>query len=616
MSSSRIQAEWGRSLARSAALAGCLLSLLAVSAFPIAAQAASRGGAAGGAGGSTAGGSTAGTAGGAGSTGTGAGKGDGAGSSAGSAGGGGPGDGGGAGGRGGSDLWLTRQRQPPGMADRFGSGEDGPVFRRQPGWRPVWRRGPGPRLRPGDGPVLVEDPGSDPLSDQPRRRKLPPRLVRHIHPKGETLPVTAHMLPVRPPALPRVVAVAPRPHRLPVALSSRTVTAPARLENEVLFELRPRLPEGTLSAVLRQYGLEALREDRIRLLDTTLVRARLVAPRRTVDAVLADLRTDARVASAGPNGLFTLQGGPDAAGAAPVALPPATQPPAAQPPALQWSVARLKLDAVHRITRGKDVTVAVIDSGVDLRHPEFAGSTVAEIDFADGAPAPHAHGTAMVGAILAHQRLVGVAPDVHVLVLRAFTGEAATSGAAGTTDHIVRALDEAAARGAGVVNLSFAGPADAYVGRMLAALRQKGIAAVAAAGNAGPASPPLYPAADPNVIAVTAIDARDRLYGSANRGPFICVAAPGVDVLEPAPGSAYQMSTGTSVAAAQVAGIAALILARDPQVKPDELRRILTETASKAPLAPAEVGAGVVDPDHAIQSLATRPAVSQAAAGS
>ena len=102
---------------------------------------------------------------------------------------------------------------------------------------------------------------------------------------------------------------------------------------------------------------------------------------------------------------------------------------------------------------------------------------------------------------------------------------------------------------------------------------------VAAAGNAGPKSPPLYPAANPNVIAVSATDAQDRLFAASNRGSYIALAAPGVDIFLPAPDEKYQMTSGTSFSAAYVSGLAALMLERNPALKPNEVRAILMTTA-------------------------------------
>ena len=105
---------------------------------------------------------------------------------------------------------------------------------------------------------------------------------------------------------------------------------------------------------------------------------------------------------------------------------------------------------------------------------------------------------------------------------------------------------------------------------------------IAAAGNAGPKSPPLFPGAYPNVIAVTATDVDDKLFAGANRGKYVSVAAPGVDILVPAPENAYQLTTGTSVAAAEVSGIVALLLERNPKLTPADIRRILTSERKAA----------------------------------
>jgi subtilisin family serine protease len=102
------------------------------------------------------------------------------------------------------------------------------------------------------------------------------------------------------------------------------------------------------------------------------------------------------------------------------------------------------------------------------------------------------------------------------------------NSAEGTTYNIVKGMDWAVAQGARVINMSFAGPHDPELERRISDARKRGIILIAAAGNAGPKSKPLYPAADRNVIAVTATDADDKLFAEANRGGHIAVAAPGV----------------------------------------------------------------------------------------
>jgi subtilisin family serine protease len=132
---------------------------------------------------------------------------------------------------------------------------------------------------------------------------------------------------------------------------------------------------------------------------------------------------------------------------------------------------------------------------------------------------------------------------------------------------------------------------------------------IAAAGNAGPNSPPLFPAADANVIAVTATDPKDAVFSGANRGNHIAVAAPGVDVLVPAPEGTYQFTTGTSVAAAEVSGAAALLLQRNPSLKPAEVRKILMDTARHlaAGVRDRNFGAGLVDALRAVSAVRAAP---------
>ena len=199
--------------------------------------------------------------------------------------------------------------------------------------------------------------------------------------------------------------------------------------------------------------------------------------------------------------------------------------PATEGDAAQYAVAQLRLPQAHALARGMNVTIAVIDSGVDVKHPELANSVADSFDALGSKEGPHVHGTGIAGAIVAHARLMGSAPEARLLAIRAFG--AGSKGAESTSYVILRGLDYAAEHGAQIINMSFAGPKDPLIERGIAATAARGILMVAAAGNAGAKSPPLYPAANPNVIAVSGTDAQDKLFAASNRGNHIAIAAPG-----------------------------------------------------------------------------------------
>ncbi|MEM7429905.1 MAG: S8 family serine peptidase [Pseudomonadota bacterium] len=149
----------------------------------------------------------------------------------------------------------------------------------------------------------------------------------------------------------------------------------------------------------------------------------------------------------------------------------------------------------------------------------------------------------------------------------------------GETFHLLRGLDWAAGNGAKVVNLSFAGPRDPLMERALRAAEEQGIVAVAAAGNRGPRAKPAYPAAYDDVIAVTATDQRDRLYRRSNRGDYIHIAAPGVNIFSASGKKGYRFRSGTSMATAYVSGAAAILLQRKPDLTPADIATRLAATA-------------------------------------
>src|SRR5262249_43027988 len=234
-------------------------------------------------------------------------------------------------------------------------------------------------------------------------------------------------------------------------------------------------------------------------------------------------------------------------------------------------------------------------SEIDVTHPDLEGVVTKRFDAVGTPEISHAHGTGMAGAIPAPQRLLGTAPAARLLPVAALSTTA--PAAPKTPVHITTSRNRAVQEGARIINMSFAGPRDPSLARALRAAYDKGIVLIAAAGNAGPKSPPLFPGADPYVIAVTATDVNDKLFTGANRGKYISVAAPGVDILVPAPEGEYQISTGTSVAAAEVSGIVALLLERNPKLTPADIRRILTASAKR--IAPGErddnFGSGLID---------------------
>ena len=370
------------------------------------------------------------------------------------------------------------------------------------------------------------------------------------------------------------------------------------IAGEIVAELNGSLTDAQADELARRHGLTRLQSRNFPLVAATFGLFR-IADRRSVETVSRELGADASVRSVQPNFRYLLQ---DQKAALTEGDP------------AQYAVAKLRLPEAHTLAHGANVTVAVIDSGIDVKHPELANAVVDSFDALGSKEGPHVHGTGIAGAIVAHARLMGSAPAARILAIRAFG--MASNGAESNSFVVLKGLDYAAAHGAQIVNMSFAGPKDALIERGIAAAAARGIVMVAASGNAGPKSPPLYPAANANVIAVSATDAKDRLFAASNRGGYIAVAAPGVDIFLPAPDEKYQMTSGTSFSAAYVSGIVALMLERNPALKPDEVRAILMKTARDlgAPGRDDLFGAGEADACSAVSAVATAPAVPVVAA--
>src|SRR5712664_414791 len=377
----------------------------------------------------------------------------------------------------------------------------------------------------------------------------------------------------------------------------QTVLNSRKIAGEIVAEIDGSLSDAQADELARRHRLERIGSQNFPLIGGTIGLFR-ITDRRAVETASRELAADASVRSVQPNFRYLLQ---DQKATSTEGDP------------AQYALLKLRLPQAHTLAHGANVTIAVIDSGIDIRHPELANAIAGSFDALGSKEGPHVHGTGIAGAIVSHARLMGSAPAARILAIRAFG--VAPGGAESTSFVILKGLDYAAANGAQIVNMSFAGPKDALIERGIAAAAAKGIVMVAAAGNAGAKSPPLYPAANANVIAVSATDAQDKLFTASNRGGHIAISAPGVDIFLPAPDEKYQITSGTSFSAAYISGLAALMLERNPALKPNEVRAILMKTARDlgAPGRDDLFGAGEADAFAAVSAVVTAPAAPVAA---
>jgi len=387
---------------------------------------------------------------------------------------------------------------------------------------------------------------------------------------------------------------------------------PGPVPRQILVLIDQDQPKSLASELARTYGLERISSERVSLLK---VRAELMRVKqgRSQEAVLEALQRDARVRSAQPNQQYLPSIGDAPGSSEPVEderrSPEQRESPGLQPAIPQYAPRKLGLPEAHQLALGRNVAIAVIDSAVDVRHPDLRGAVSRSFNAA-GRPdvAPDYHGTAVAGIIRAHGLVYGAAPQCAILAVRAFRAHEETEGPTTTTHILISAVDWAVRNGARVLNMSFIGAHDPALQQTLSAANRTGVVVVAAAGNGGPTAPPVYPAAYPDVIAVTAVDERDQRYEYANRGSYIALAAPGVDILAPVERGGYAYVSGTSFAAAYVSAIAALLLERDPSLDPRSILDLLATGAEH--LGPTsrddDFGAGRVNAYSSLKLLANQ----------
>ena len=268
-----------------------------------------------------------------------------------------------------------------------------------------------------------------------------------------------------------------------------------------------------------------------------------------------------------------------------------------------WGHDNLRLKELHAAgRRGKGVTVAVVDTGLDAAHPDLSAQVVARTDFTGQGPDDgNGHGTHCGGIAAAAENgggIVGAAPDAKLLGAKVLS-----NSGSGLSTWIARGIRWAADNGADIISLSLGGPGpDGDTQAAVAYAIAKGCWVVAAAGNdGGPASS--YPGNYPGVVCVAATDPQDRRASFSTINPENDVSAPGVNIFSTLPGNRYGRMSGTSMATPYVSGSLACVrgalkAAGKPVPPADELLLAIAATAKDIPPSGRDSGTGwgLLDP--------------------
>ena len=279
---------------------------------------------------------------------------------------------------------------------------------------------------------------------------------------------------------------------------------------------------------------------------------------------------------------------------------------------LQWHLDALRIPEAHKISKGDGVTVAVIDSGVDVTHPDLEGQVLAGHGIGSDAAAdgrkdsdPEGHGTAMAGLIVGRgggaNRALGIAPEAKILPV--------STGVDTDPGELSAAIRWSVDAGADVINMSLGAQGQANDDDR-AAVRyalDKGVVLVAAAGNREQGDLTVsMPGNIPGVIAVSGLTRDGRFSPDSVRGPEVVLAAPMEDILTPRPYSmsrnGYAVASGTSDSAAIVSGIAALVIARYPDLDAaNVVNRLIRSAGDEGAAGRDELyGFGAIDPVAAL----------------
>jgi subtilisin family serine protease len=283
-----------------------------------------------------------------------------------------------------------------------------------------------------------------------------------------------------------------------------------------------------------------------------------------------------------------------------------------------WGLKLFGIPKVWSRTKGEGVKVAVLDTGVALDHPDLKGQIVAARDFTGSRSGPadlHGHGTHCAGVIAAAENdtgVVGVAPKAKLLV-----GKVLGDNGSGGSGGIAAGVKWAADNGADIISMSLGSSSpDGAIHSAIKYAASKGVFVIAAAGNEGPYENTVgYPGGFPECVCVAAIDQAKRIAKFSSRGRAVDVAAPGVDILSTYPPKNYARLSGTSMATPFVAGVVALLLARQKATgnvtikSIDDLLAAIKKTSVDAGSSghDNQFGWGLIDPDSLVPKAEDAP---------
>lgn len=398
--------------------------------------------------------------------------------------------------------------------------------------------------------------------------------------------------------------VAPASEQTPMELRQR----------QLIVTLKPTGPESWVRnqqsrAIARDHGLRQIDDFPLQSIGVQCVvyevsEAQAGEP-RTLDAIVEGLAGDPRVESAQRNQSFQSLAERSAAAVS-----------QSEYAKLQYALMNMGVDRAQRWSTGKGVRVAVIDTGMDTGHKDLSGQVATRRSFVqdgDRVFASDAHGTAVGGVIAARANdvgIVGVAPDADLIALKACwypqsSDDASSTGQARCSSwSLAMAMDFAVRSDARVINLSLSGPPDQLLTRLIENAAHQGRVVVAAATSteAGEQS---FPASLDTVVGVVSSDIDDRLEAIGWRARGKLLAAPGVEILTTAPGQAYGFQSGSSLAAAHVSGVLALMFQSAPTLDATRATRLLQATTRPLvlPAGSSAATVGLVDACAALNAL-------------